>query len=67
MNTISGFRYGRGAFFIIIVLSLFMLAGDVPAGQSTSISMDFQQAALKDVLKIFSQQAGLNFVATDNI
>jgi len=31
------------------------------------VSMDFQEAALKDVLKVFSQQAGLNFVATTNI
>jgi len=29
--------------------------------------MDFQGAALKDVLKILSQQAGINFVATRNI
>ena len=67
MNIMPGLRYGRAVFFVIIVLSLFIIAGDIPAQQSASISMDFQQAALKDVLKIFSQQAGLNFVATDNI
>ncbi|MFH1853983.1 MAG: secretin N-terminal domain-containing protein [Candidatus Omnitrophota bacterium] len=31
------------------------------------ISMDFQDANLKTVLKIFSQQAGLNFVANQNV
>lgn len=31
------------------------------------ISMDFQDANLKTVLKIFSQQSGLNFVASQNV
>lgn len=31
------------------------------------ISMDFQDANLKDVLKVFSQQAGLNFIASEKI
>jgi len=31
------------------------------------ISMDFQDANLKDLLKIFSQQSGLNFVASQNV
>lgn len=31
------------------------------------ISMDFQNANLKDVLKIFSQQSGLNFIASQQI
>ncbi len=34
---------------------------------SPAISMDFQDADLKDVLKVFSQQAGLNFIASENI
>ncbi|MBU1888416.1 MAG: hypothetical protein KKB46_04395 [Candidatus Omnitrophica bacterium] len=39
------------------------------AGPSPSnmISMDFQDANLKTILKIFSQQAGLNFVASQNV
>jgi type IV pilus assembly protein PilQ len=53
--------------YMIIILFLLTLAGDIPAQEARGISMDFQQAALKDVLKIFSQQAGLNFVATENI
>lgn len=31
------------------------------------VSMDFKQAALNDVLKIFSQQSGLNFIASSDI
>ncbi|MEE9316453.1 MAG: secretin N-terminal domain-containing protein [bacterium] len=34
---------------------------------SPVISMDFQDADLKDVLKVFSQQAGLNFIASERI
>ncbi len=32
-----------------------------------AISMDFQNADLKDVLKVFSQQANLNFIASENV
>lgn len=41
----------------------------IEAGPSpgNSISMDFQDANLKTVLKIFSQQSGLNFVAGQNV
>jgi type IV pilus assembly protein PilQ len=53
--------------FMLIALFVFAVSGDMPAQEARSISMDFQQAALKDVLKVFSQQAGLNFVATENI
>lgn len=35
--------------------------------QEKVISMDFKDAALGDVLKIFSQQSGMNFIASDNI
>jgi len=31
------------------------------------ISMDFQDASLKSILKIFSEQAGLNFIASQNV
>ena len=31
------------------------------------VSLDFKDADLKDVLKVFSQQSGLNFVADRNI
>jgi len=54
---------------IISVALIFMAASVIPinAQETRLISMDFQEAALKDVLKVFSQQAGLNFVATTNI
>ncbi len=32
-----------------------------------TISMDFEDAELSDVLKIFSQQSGMNFIAADEI
>ncbi|MCK9603931.1 MAG: hypothetical protein M0R66_06215 [Candidatus Omnitrophica bacterium] len=35
------------------------------ANPQTLISMDFQDASLKDILKIFSIQSGLNFIASD--
>ncbi|MBI5872795.1 MAG: hypothetical protein HZB36_01455 [Candidatus Omnitrophica bacterium] len=31
------------------------------------ISMDFKDASLKNILKIFSEQAGLNFIASQNV
>lgn len=34
---------------------------------SKLISMDFKNASLTDVLKIFSQQSGLNFIAANNL
>ena len=40
---------------------------DETQGISPVISMDFQDADLKDILKIFSQQAGLNFIASEKI
>ncbi|MFH1479617.1 MAG: secretin N-terminal domain-containing protein [Candidatus Omnitrophota bacterium] len=43
------------------------MAGKAGAGLRNPISMDFQNANLKTVLKIFSQQSGLNFVASQNI
>ena len=34
---------------------------------SKVISMDFKDASIKDVLKIFSQQSGLNFIASEEL
>ena len=39
----------------------------VRSGPSNLISMDFQNANLKTVLKVFSQQSGLNFVASQAV
>ena len=57
----------RTRIFVLAVLYMITITGDMPAQEPRNISMDFQQAALKDVLKVFSQQAGLNFVATETI
>jgi type IV pilus assembly protein PilQ len=53
--------------FVVICLLFFAAPPGITAQGPRSISMDFQEAKLKDVLKVFSQQAGLNFVATENI
>lgn len=37
------------------------------AGEPKLISMDFKQATMNDVLKVLSQQSGLNFIASSNI
>ena len=34
---------------------------------SKKVSMDFKDASLNDVLKIFSRQAGMNFIAAQNV
>jgi type IV pilus assembly protein PilQ len=51
---------------VFLVLGLFL---SLSQAQSLSpvISMDFQDADLKDVLKVFSQQADLNFIASENV
>jgi len=64
---------------VALVFSIFMTIPSIAAdsGYAVSskagpspgslISMDFQDANLKTVLKIFSQQSGLNFVASQNV
>lgn len=42
-------------------------SSQVRSGPSNLISMDFQNANLKTILKIFSQQSGLNFVASESV
>jgi len=42
-------------------------AKDMSPGKSNLISMDFQNADLKTVLKLFSQQSGMNFIASQNV
>jgi type IV pilus assembly protein PilQ len=38
-----------------------------PLGAQASISMDFKDASLKDILKAFSIQAGMNFIASEAV
>ena len=56
-------------FIIFFLLPLKLPAADhVPFGDSNvTISMDFQDASLKDVVKIFSIQSGLNFIASEAV
>lgn len=65
--------------FVALVFTVFIASpciaadGDYAASvkarsaPSGLISMDFQDANLKTLLKIFSQQSGLNFVASQNV
>ncbi len=55
-------------FIVFFCLSLCRLnAQSAPSisDQETTISMDFKDAELKDVIKVFSIQSGLNFVASE--
>lgn len=54
--------------FCLCLLSpnLYLLAFEVEPKPPT-VSMDFQDANLKDVLKIFSIQSGLNFIASEAV
>ena len=38
-----------------------------PLGAQASISMDFKDASFKDILKVFSMQAGMNFIASEAV
>lgn len=61
--------------FLVLTIFLFLMpASSIKAMDGIPysnlyrrISMDFKDANLKDVLKIFSQQAGLNFVASEDV
>lgn len=64
----SNFRLS--VFIFIFVFSLFLprlnTAQELPFPDLKAIiSMDFQDASLKDILKIFSIQSGLNFIASE--
>ncbi|MBN1913910.1 MAG: hypothetical protein JW788_05870, partial [Candidatus Omnitrophica bacterium] len=57
---------------IIFIFSFFpslnaQHAGAIFTDPYVTISMDFQDAGLKDVLKIFSIQSGLNFIASEAV
>lgn len=59
---------------IVFLLFAFFVArlnaADQPplaGGVLSSISMDFKDANLKDILKVFSIQAGMNFIASESV
>ncbi|MBM3248930.1 MAG: hypothetical protein FJZ10_05900 [Candidatus Omnitrophica bacterium] len=57
---------------IFLILFIPSASSEISTGQSFSsyskmISMDFQDANMKDVLKIFSQQSALNFIASEEV
>jgi general secretion pathway protein D len=56
-------------FIILCLLPLKLPAADPSLSEDPkiTISMDFQDANLKDVIKIFSIQSGLNFIASEAV
>lgn len=64
------FRTGIFIFVLSLSLSLSKLSADskltFPEAEP-EISMDFQDASLKDILKLFSIQSGLNFIASEGV
>lgn len=53
--------------FIFIPLNSSITAQMMLPNPDVTISMDLQDASLKDVLKIFSMQSGLNFIASEAV
>lgn len=53
--------------FFLLPLKAEVLPDASKSDFSKTISMDFQDASLKDVLKIFSQQSGMNFIASEAV
>ncbi|MFA6358146.1 MAG: secretin N-terminal domain-containing protein [Candidatus Omnitrophota bacterium] len=65
--------------FLIISVNILLMFGfficrlnaqdQPPAGvpAEATISMDFKDASLKDILKVFSMQSGLNFIASEAV
>ncbi|MCX5657445.1 MAG: secretin and TonB N-terminal domain-containing protein, partial [Candidatus Omnitrophica bacterium] len=58
-------------YFTVILLAVFLslLSGRASCQlpKDVMVSMDFKDAELKDVLKIFSQQSGLNFISSEGV
>jgi len=63
MKTIS--RLFVFIYFLSVVFASQAFGQEVPINSpGITISMDLQDAGLKDILKLFSQQSGLNFIAS---
>jgi len=53
--------------FIFFIPHLNAQAQPIPIGIESGISMDFKDANLKDILKAFSMQSGMNFIASEAV
>lgn len=60
-------RYTAAILIALFSLTNLPLAAAVEGNQEQLISMDFEDAPLKNVLKILSQQSALNFVTSEGI
>ncbi len=58
-------------YFMVVLWAVFLLLlsgiANCQLPKDVMISMDFKDAELKDVLKIFSQQSGLNFISSEGV
>lgn len=55
-------------YFLSVLFAGLLAAQEVPITLlQRTISMDLQDASLKDILKLFSQQSGLNFIASQAV
>ncbi len=72
----AGFRFLAQTFFIYFFFVSLISASDfsfltgeemIAKESYRRISMDFKDASLKSILKIFSEQAGLNFIAAQGV
>lgn len=68
------FRMKKSLSLVIILCQILFYCPAAAAMQQTpltddeiTISMDFKDADLKDILKVFSMQSGLNFVASEGV
>ncbi|MDD5613469.1 MAG: secretin N-terminal domain-containing protein [Candidatus Omnitrophica bacterium] len=52
---------------IIIIFTVCLTAGSSDSLDEKKVSFDFKDASLKDVLKAFSIQSGMNFIASERI
>ncbi len=76
-NKLHSFLYSKKTLLMFFVLLLtlsiprqahsFDIESFIYPDMNKTISMDFRNAQLNDVLKIFSQQSGLNFIASTEI
>jgi len=70
MKMNKGLKSGLLVFFLIFLFPLLKLNADLEVpfdNPEITISMDFQDVSLKDILKIFSIQSGLNFIASEGV
>ncbi|MFA6217209.1 MAG: secretin N-terminal domain-containing protein [Candidatus Omnitrophota bacterium] len=68
MRSNTLFSIALSSFLIVLSLGITYAAPELPFNDpELTISMDFQDARLNDILKILSIQSGLNFIASESV